>query len=160
MNLCGTYRIEDKHGKTIHYTEKQRDIRTKGSVIALGDAISTINPLGWEGIRHAMMSGRLAAQTIENYLKGKSKNLNSYDHQMKDYFGRKWLFSEKLMGHLFKTQNDALIDRSVSSFQIMNNREIMKVVFGYQFRHTLKSYFWYFITRIISMGKKRDERAS
>lgn len=147
LDICGTHQIQDKHGKTIYYTERQKDLRIQGPIIAVGDSISSINPLGWEGIRHAMVSARLASQTVQRYLKNEIPDLNSYERALKDYFGWKWLISEKLMSHLFKTKNDWLIDQAVHSFGLMNNREIMEVIFHYQFRHTLKSYFRYFLSR-------------
>ncbi len=52
------------------------------------------------------------------------------------------------MNHLFRTKRDALIDQSVRSFSLMNNEEIMRVIFYYQFRHTIKSYLWYFLLRL------------
>lgn len=149
LRLCGNYRIEDKHGKTIHYHPGQQDMRSEGRVVAIGDAISSINPLGWEGIRHAMVSGRSAAKTIVEYLRGSSKDLKAYDSAMNKYFGRKWFFSEKMMSTLFKGTSDAMIDLSVKSFQCMDNEEIMKVVFGYQFRHSVRAYFKYFLSRIL-----------
>jgi digeranylgeranylglycerophospholipid reductase len=149
LALCGSYKIKDKHGKTIYYTERQKDLRYRGPIIAIGDAISSVNPLGWEGIRHAMMSGRFAARTIQSYLKGEVKDLSSYDQALHQYFGQKWFFSEKFMNHLFKMTKDSLIDRSVISFSAMSNEEIIKVIFNYQFRYTLKSYFWYFLSRLM-----------
>ena len=96
----------------------QKDVRLRGPILAIGDAISSINPLGWEGIRHAMVCGRQAAQTIECYLKGEVKDLSPYDKKMRNYFGRKWLYSERLMSSLFKTKKDTLIDQSVRAFNL------------------------------------------
>lgn len=146
LALCGHYQVTDKHGKTIYYTERQKDIRYRGPIIAIGDSISSINPLGWEGIRHAMASGHLAAQTIISYLKKEISDLSSYEKALQLYFGRKWFFSEKLMNYLFKTKSDHLIDQAVRSFSLMDNEEIMQVIFHYRFRYTLKSYFRYFLS--------------
>lgn len=148
LHLCGNYEIIDKHGKTIHYTQGQKDLQCRGPVIAIGDAISSINPLGWEGIRHAMFTGDFAAQTIQSYLRKETSSLNNYKSYLNQYFGYKWFFSEKFMNHLFKTKNDSTIDRSVASFARMTNEEIMKVIFQYQFRYTFKSYFWYFLSQL------------
>jgi digeranylgeranylglycerophospholipid reductase len=150
LELCGNHRIHDKHGKTIYYTEKQKDLRHQGPIIAIGDSVSSINPLGWEGIRHAMVSGRLAAQTIQRYLKREAADLSQFERDLCHYFGQKWFIAEKLMGHLFTTKRDHLIDQSVRSFGLMSNKEIIDVIFHYRFRHTLKSYFWYFLSRLMN----------
>ncbi len=147
LDLVESHEILDKHGKTIYYTRGQKDVRYRGPVLAIGDTISSINPLGWEGIRHAMVSGRQAAQAIQCYLKGEVKDLSHYDKKMGNYFGRKWLYSERLMSSLFKTKKDTLIDQSVQAFNLMSNEKIMDVIFNYHFRHSLKSYFWYFMLR-------------
>ena len=149
LELCGNHQIHDKHGKTIYYTERQNDLRYRGPIIAIGDSISSINPLGWEGIRHAMASGRLAAHAIKGYLKREVPDLSNFEKDLHHYFGRKWLIAETLMSHLFKTKRDSLIDQSVRSFSLMSNEEIMEVIFHYRFRHTLKSYFWYFLSRLM-----------
>lgn len=156
LSLCGSYQISDKHGKTIYYTEKQKDLRFQGPLLAIGDAISSINPLGWEGIRHAMYSGQYAALSIQSYLKKETNSLNSYDRALNQYFGKKWFFSEKFMNHLFKAKKDSVIDRSVTSFSVMNNQEIMQVIFQYKFRHAFKAYFLFFLSRLMhSKGKRR-----
>jgi flavin-dependent dehydrogenase len=157
LEVCGHHQICDKHGKTIYYTERQKDLCYQGPIIAIGDSISSINPLGWEGIRHAMVSGRLAAQAIQRYLKKEIPDFSSYQRALRHYFGRKWLIAERLMSHLFKTKRDSLIDQSVRSFSLMNNEEIMQVIFHYRFRHTLKSYFWYFLSKLLHSKESGSE---
>lgn len=144
LALCGSYRLLDRHGKTIHYTKGQTDLRTNGPVLAIGDAISSINPLGCEGIRHALASGKFAALAIEDYLSGRKGGLKNYEKSIQKYFGWKWMFSEWLADSLFKTRKDELIDHSVKSFSSMNNQEIMDVIFNYRFRYAWKSYLKYF----------------
>jgi flavin-dependent dehydrogenase len=140
LALCEPCNILDKHGKTVYYTKGQKDVRFSGPVIAIGDAVSSVNTLGWEGIRHALYSGRFAAQAILAYLKNPIKGFNSYERALNHYFGYKWLFSEMYMNYLFKTKSDHLIDQTVRAFGNMNNDEIMQVLFEYKFRYALKSY--------------------
>lgn len=151
LDFCGqpdTYKVEDKHGKTIYYTKGQKEARYAGPILAIGDSISSINPLGCEGIRHAMVSGHKGALVIDSYLKGQTTSFKDYDIEMNGYFGKKWFFSEMLMKNLFKTTNDSFIDKTVKYFGIMNNEEMMDVIFHYRFSRTIKSFFWYFIWRI------------
>jgi digeranylgeranylglycerophospholipid reductase len=148
LGICGSYQIKDKHGKTIYYTEGQKDIRYQRHIIAIGDAVSAVNPLGWEGIRHAMHSGRFAARTIKNYLMGKVRDFSAYDRALQQYFGRKWYLSEKFMGLLFKTKNDSKIDRSLAFYSSLNNEEIMQMLFGYRFRCSFAPYFRFFLSHL------------
>lgn len=152
LDLCSPCEVLDKHGKTIYYTPKQKDCRQRGSLIALGDAISSINPLGWEGIRHALASGSFAAQAIRSYLSREAKDLSAYDRDMRRYFGIKWRLSEKMIAHLFTAKRDAWMDQAVECFSLMNTDQIMQVVFDYRFRRTLKSFICYIFRR---MFKKR-----
>lgn len=146
-----SFKIVDKHGKTISYALGQRDKRYQGPVVAIGDAISCINPLGCEGIRHALVSGRFAAQEVGRFLRQEIPDLNSYHQQMNRYFGRRWFYSEKLMASLFKTKQDGLIDYTVKSFSMMNQQEILDVIFHYRFSRTIKSYLKYFLYRLRSV---------
>jgi len=148
LHLCGDSTQIDSHGKTLYYTFSQGDIRSQGPIVAVGDAISSVNPLGCEGIRHALVSGRIAANEINLFLQGKATSLKGYDSAMKQYFGWKWKLSEWLMRSLFTSSSDRLIDLSVRSFQQMNTQEIMDVVFKYRFSRSLKSYLWYFVSRV------------
>lgn len=150
LSLCGSqeqYKIVNRHGKTINYRLGQNDKRYENRVIAIGDAVSAINPLGCEGIRHAMVSGRYAAQEIINYLDGKTSSFKGYQTSLNKYFGMKWFCSEMMMRSLFLNKKDALIDQTIAQFHRMDNEEILDVIFNYRFSRAFKSYFWYFMTR-------------
>ena len=62
------YELLDVHGGTLRYSPSIQDTFYKDHVVAVGDAISTVNPLGGEGIRYAMQSADLACEHIDNYL--------------------------------------------------------------------------------------------
>jgi digeranylgeranylglycerophospholipid reductase len=160
LSLCGTPETRetlDKHGKTIYYSLKQQDKRYEGPVLAIGDAVSCINPLGCEGIRHALVSGRLAAQTIEDFLEKKKTDLSGYDRALNKYFGRKWFFCEKMMDQLFTTPDDQKIDCIVHSFQYMNTQQVLDVVFNYRFSRGFKSYYFYLLERAKSWFIKNHQ---
>lgn len=157
VDLCSPSQIIDKHGKTLHYSKGQADRRYAGPVIAIGDAISSVNPLGWEGIRHAMASGRRAAETIHQYLNKTAPDLSGYDREMNGYFGLRWRLSERMMQYLFQLKSDILMDETVDSFKKMDSRQIMQVIFDYRFRHASKSFFCYFFRSayLLLTGKLR-----
>ncbi len=153
LTLCGPARVLDKHGKTIYYTWGQKDQRHQGPILAIGDAISSINPLGCEGIRHALVSGRQAAIEVDRFLNGEISYFNSYNQAMNRYFGWKWFLSELFMSSLFKSTHDGLMDQAVRYFSHMSNEEIMDVIFRYRFQKTLKSYAYYFASRLKNLFK-------
>lgn len=145
--------ILDKHGKTIYYTLGQNDKRYQGSILAIGDAISSINPLGCEGIRHAMVSGREAAEAIHKKLAGDRYAFKCYDKRMNRYFGKKWFFSELLMKHVFTSPNDEMVDRVVKKFALLNNDEILDVIFHYRFHRPFRTFVYFCFRRLMDWFK-------
>ena len=49
-----------------------------GRALLVGDAAHLVDPLFGEGIYYAVLSGRMAVETITNYLRGESLDLSSY----------------------------------------------------------------------------------
>lgn len=80
----------------------------------LGDAVSTVNWLGGEGIRHAMESAEIAHVFICQFLEGKINNFDGYQQQMKSTFLAKWNMCEKLANKKYTQDTDALINRIFS----------------------------------------------
>lgn len=151
IKRCGppdAFKLLDRHGKTVHYTYGQKDCRSQGPLVALGDAISTLNPLGCEGIRHALVSGRVAAIEVDRFLKGEVSSFKGYDRQMKSYFGYKWLGSEVMMHSLYKQTQDRALDHLVRNFKLMDTNTLMDVVFRYRFHRALPSYFFTYLARL------------
>ncbi len=56
-------------------------------ILAIGDAASLCDPFLAEGIRPALMSGYVAANCIDDWLKGKAPNLSRYTQTMKKEWG-------------------------------------------------------------------------
>lgn len=137
--------ILDKHGKTIIYTYRQKDLCFHGPIIGIGDAISSINPLALEGIRHAMMNGKIAAKHILNYLHGKNIAFEEYEKEIRNYYGYKWRLSEILMKILYKQPKDKRIDDIVKAFQGFTFNEILDLGFQYKLWPAFKFLFRYFI---------------
>lgn len=145
LALCGGSErgeIIDKHGKTIYYTQGQKERRHAGPVIAIGDAISSINPLGCEGIRHALASGRMGGEEITRFLNQEITDFTHYDKRMSHYFGKKWLYSKYVIENLI-TSKDAFVDRVVNSFGLLSNQDIMDIIFEYHFFPFFKAYLTY-----------------
>src|SRR5262249_5033264 len=117
--------VLDKHGKTIVYTYRQRDRFFEGAVVGIWDAASSINPLALEGIRHAMMNGKIAAKHILTYLKGESASLKRYEKEIRGYYGYKWRLCEFLMRILYRQPKDERIDDLVRAFQTFTLNELL-----------------------------------
>lgn len=130
--------IIDKHGKAIVYTCSQKDPHYHQNIIAIGDAVSSINPLGFEGIRHAMTSGRIASKHILYRLDGKSQNFNGYESDMRKYYGMGWFLSEWLMKMIYQEPDDKKIDLMVDVFRSFSFNDLMALIFQYKASKALK----------------------
>ena len=56
--------VIDRHGGLIRSTIRRREPHWRGRLVGLGDAVSTANLLGGEGIRHALTSARVLAPLL------------------------------------------------------------------------------------------------
>ena len=138
--------ILDKHGKTIVYTYKQKDPHYDRNVIAIGDSVSTINPLAFEGIRHAMVSGRIAAKHILDRIDGRSDNFDGYVRELKQYFGYKWSLCELLMNIIYKEPKDERIDMMLAAFRRFSMDEMLDLSFHYKVGVAIKFLLGYMMT--------------
>lgn len=129
--------IQEKHGKTLFYTYGQRDRLFDDNVIAVGDSISTLNPLASEGIRHAMMSGNIAAKRIISYI-DRQQGFDAYRADMQKYFGFKWRLSEAIMNRLYREPNDHKLDILLEAFKKFSMQEVLELGFDYRFSKAAK----------------------
>ncbi len=136
--------ILDQHGKTLSYTTHQRDRYYEKNIIAIGDAVSTVNPLTFEGIRHAMMSGRIAAQQVSNRLGNAQHNhFQNYQTKMRRLSGIKWIVSEQLTRKIYREADDEKVDLMIVALKSFSLADLLDLVFYYRLKSALKFYFAY-----------------
>jgi flavin-dependent dehydrogenase len=128
-----SYKVLDIHGETLRYSSGLQDTYTEGRVIAIGDAVSTVNLLGGEGIRHAMESAEIAQKFIHQFLEGKTDNFDSYQQQMHSVFLNKWNISEKLANKKYTQDTDALVNKTFSYLDGMKLEDVVDILFYYRF---------------------------
>jgi flavin-dependent dehydrogenase len=88
--------VLDRHGGLIRSTIQRREPHQRGALIALGDAVSTANLLGGEGIRHAMASAAVLAPLLLQALAGQPRALRHYPAQLRRQLGWRWGLSGRL----------------------------------------------------------------
>lgn len=133
------YKILDKHGGTLIATSDHSDLFYSDNVIAIGDAVSSVNWLGGEGIRHALFSADYAAETIDDYLKGKIADLKPYEQKMRRYFGNKWKFSYYISRFIYTLAGNFGLKLIFTILERLNGRDLIRTVFGYDFRLLFKA---------------------
>lgn len=149
--------ILDKHGKTIYYSHHRNDRHYEDRVIALGDAVSTVNPLACEGIRHALKSGKVAAPHILKKLKDPNYSFSSYRRDLKKVCGYRWSLSEWIMNTVYKIQKDAYYDLIIEAFDRLSAFEIMDFAFQYRLSTALKFCSYYYPKRLKLLFLKEEK---
>ena len=140
-----TYQILERHGGTVRYSMGLKDTYTKDNVIAIGDAVSTINFLGGEGIRHAMQSADISVTYIQDYLKGRNPDFTGYQTEMHQIFLRDWTISERLGLKKYLADSDKLVDKVVNYLKPLKLEDVVDILFYYKFEKASKglgAYLW------------------
>ena len=133
-------RLKDGFALEVHggdaYLEPAISKRSTDNFMAIGDSVSSINPLLAEGIRPGMFSGMFAAQVALEALHKEntsSRQLAHYDALWKKKYGN-YKLACKLMYFLYNFSNNH-IDMFVKNLRKVDKTTIQRVV-NYQF--TLK----------------------
>ena len=140
-----TYKILERHGGTVRYSIGLKDTYAKNNVIAIGDAVSTINFLGGEGIRHAMQSADISVTYIQDYLKGQNPDFAGYQTEMHQIFLRDWTISERLGLKKYLADSDKLVDKVVNYLKPLKLEDVVDILFYYKFEKASKglgAYLW------------------
>jgi flavin-dependent dehydrogenase len=138
MNL-DNYELVEQHGSIVEYSSGLQDIYyKKPNIIAIGDAVSTINALGGEGIRHAMKGAEIACQYMEEYLQEKLRSFTAYQQRMQEYFQPKWNLSDRLSRQVYLEYSDARIDQGVAYLKYLSTQDIIDILFYYKFEKYTK----------------------
>lgn len=110
------YKLLDKHGGIIRYSEGLKDKFYENKVIAVGDSVSAINPRGGEGIRYAMQSADLACIYIDEYLIKGTANFDNYRKKWRRKKLLKWKLSEISGRRMYNKYSDKQIENRVLFF--------------------------------------------
>lgn len=152
------YKVLDVHGSTLKYSRGLQDVYQQDNVIAIGDAVSTVNFLGGEGIRHAMQSAEIAGPYIETYLHDHASGFKGYQTEMHQVFLEKWQLSEKLGLKKYLEDSDELVDQVIDYLQPFKLEDVVDILFYYKFERLSKGlthYLWRKITRFWQQLRNR-----
>jgi digeranylgeranylglycerophospholipid reductase len=142
------YKVIDVHGSTLKYSRGLQDIYHEDNVIAIGDAVSTVNFLGGEGIRHAMQSAEIAVPYIQTYLANRNAQFQGYQAEMHQVFLEKWQLSEKLGLKKYLEDSDELVDKVITYLQPLQLEDVVDILFYYKFERLSKGLPSYLLRKI------------
>lgn len=132
------YKLIEVHGSTLQYSEGLQDIYHRDNLIAIGDAVSTVNFLGGEGIRHGMQCAEIACKHIRQFLDGSRSDFDAYEAEVRLVFDKPWNISEKLGKRIYLQERDEIIDRLVSCLRPLSMEDVVDILFFYRFERIAK----------------------
>jgi flavin-dependent dehydrogenase len=142
------YKIINHHGGMLKYSSGLEDIYYQDNIIAIGDAVSMVNMLGGEGIRHGMENANIAAGYIQDYLSGKITNFAEYRQEIKQTYTQTWNWSEQMGLSKYLQYSDQSIDKGVYYLKDLSLEDMMAILFDYDFKRLYKAGFKYLCYKI------------
>lgn len=148
---CPEAKVVDVHGAALKYARGMSDVFADGPALAIGDAVSTLNVLGGEGIRHAMEGAELALPFVLRRLQDPGADLSGYRRAVHRRFQRAWAWSEELAIRKYLQDDDARIDALVRFLKPRKLEFLVDVLFNYNFGRAARAagpaYLWRVLKR-------------
>lgn len=136
LDLSGA-RVLDRHGGLIRSRVGRSDCHGRGRLLAIGDAVSTANLLGGEGIRHAMESARVLAPLLLENLANPNNLIKSYRKKLKCQLGARWNLSGRLAQRtwqrLHTNQADQRMEKLLQGLKHCSAADLSELLFNYRF---------------------------
>lgn len=151
------YELIEIHGSMLEYSSGLQDRYFGDRVIAIGDAVSTVNFLGGEGIRHGMKGAEIAVKHIKDYLSGNSTDFLAYQQECQQFFGEQWNLSDRIARKVYLEYSDRRIDQGVSYLKYLSTEEVVEILFDYRFQKVvsgLQRYLLYQRDKLWQLIKK------
>jgi len=141
---AGRVEVLDRHGGLIRSTIARREPHRRGRLIGLGDAVSTANLLGGEGIRHALSSSRVLAPLLLEALANGTDRLDAYPARLRQALGWRWSLSGRLARRtwlgLRNPGADRRLERLLEGLRGCRAEDLSDLLFRYRFeRYGLKA---------------------
>lgn len=154
------YKIIDIHGGTLKYSPSIKDTFYQNRVLAIGDAISAVNPLGGEGIRYAMRSGSMAMPFIEEFVKTGKNTFDKYRKKWKKQHLLKWQVCELYSKRVYGKYTDKHIEDRIKYYhQVTQLDGVVDSLFNFKFRKLfLRILMVYHLKLKDKLGLLKDER--
>ncbi len=160
------YTLIEVHGSTLKYSRGLQDVYYRDNAIAIGDAVSTVNFLGGEGIRHAMRGADIASKHIQTYLDRKTGSFQDYQTEMHRVFLKTWNLSEKFGMKKYLQDCDEIVDKVVTYLRPLSLEDVVDILFFYRFEKVSKGLPQYLrrkldslMTRVVSRWRKITRKA-
>ena len=145
--------VLDRHGGLIRSRIRRRENHRRGRLIGLGDAVSTANLLGGEGIRHALASSQVLAPLLLAALREDAstdsrtraeQQLDAYPARLRRALGWRWVLSGRLARRtwlgLRGPEADRRLGQLLNGLEMSRAEDLAALLFEYRFeRYGLKA---------------------
>jgi len=149
------YKIIDKHGGILRYSIGLKDKYYHNKVVAVGDAVSAINPRGGEGIRYAMQTGELVSKYIVTFLKTGQENFEDYQKKWRRKTLLKWKLSEYSGRRMYSRYTDNQIENRVRFFRKnFTIDDMIDSLFNFKYNKLFTRIFQYSLLKFKFLFKK------
>jgi digeranylgeranylglycerophospholipid reductase len=146
-----TYKILDIHGGSLKYSLGMKDIFYKNRIVCIGDAVSTVNPLGGEGIRYAIENAQLSVPFIIDFVNNGKNKFAKFEKKWKRKYYWKWLICEILCKRIYTTYTDEKIENRLSLYREMSNTEdVLNNFFRFKFNNFKWKIFTFLFKKMTS----------
>jgi flavin-dependent dehydrogenase len=129
-------RVLDRHGGRIRSSITRSEAHGHGHLIGLGDAVSTANLLGGEGIRHAMASADVLAPLLLEHTDPDCLS-HRYARRLRRALGWRWPLSGRLAQRtwlsLVDARGDRRLERLLASLTASRAEDLAALLFDYRF---------------------------
>ena len=129
--------VLDRHGGLVRSSIRRREPHQRGPVLGLGDAVSTANLLGGEGIRHALSSSAVLAPLLLRALAGEEGCLRHYPGRLRRRLGWRWSLSGRLAQRTWLGLRTAAADqrlgRLLGGLERCSAEDLSELLFDYRF---------------------------
>jgi flavin-dependent dehydrogenase len=131
--------VLDRHGGLIRSSIRRREPHRRGRLVGLGDAVSTANLLGGEGIRHALLSSRVLAPLLLEDLRHPPGGccVDRYPLELRRALGWRWSISGRLARRTWLGLHGSAADRRLGALLTSLEQEgtsaLSDLLFGYRF---------------------------
>ena len=126
--------VLDRHGGLMRSRVCRRDSHGHGRLLALGDAVSTGNLLGGEGIRHAMTSARVLGSLLQQ---PRADLIDRYRQALRDQLGWRWNLTGRLARRtwlgLHSPKADQRLDHWLQILEKCSANDLSALLFDYRF---------------------------
>lgn len=132
------YEVLDIHGGPLRFSTKMEDLFYRDRVVAVGDCVSTVNPLGGEGVRYAMISASMASKYVAQFVKTGKNEFAKYEKKWKKGFAFKWRISEVVARKVYlKYSDEQISERAYFMQKNFTTDQLIDILFNFNYNRIL-----------------------